>query len=149
MINSVFPDKAEQKLELLGQAERLAKALREFMERNIPELPDSEDAELVFFVEQYTAAVSRLKTISNRVAVLNDDDQIDPRTEPQCEQLRVSARANLDVVAALYQECRVVVEERRDMYQRELLKARKKQNLSVYLRSPLIGQSAYQFDQAR
>lgn len=145
-MDAVVPDKALQKLELLRQANKLSSALCEFMTTNIPELPDSDDSDLIFFTERYVAAMTRLKVLSDRVDELNAEDNITPETEPQCEALRRTTRENLTLIAEKYTICKSIVEERKTRYQQELINARKKQNLSAYLHSSLIGRTGYSYD---
>ena len=148
-MNTVVPDKALQKLELLSQANKLSSALCDFMTTNIPDLAETDDADLVFFTERYVAAMTRLKVLSDRVDQLNAEDHISPETEPQCESLRKSTRENLVVIAEKYTICKAIVEERKARYQQELINARKKQNLSAYLHSSLIGYTGSNYDKTK
>lgn len=141
-----IPEKARLKLELLAEAESLAASLRDFMQQTVPQLHEGDDEDIACFTEHFSSAMQRLHDLSEQVAGLHLADNIAPETEPQCERLRLAARDSLEKVDALYKEARKVIEKRREVYQRSLIEARKKQNLSAYLQSSFAGKKAHRYD---
>jgi len=140
------PEKARLKLNLLAEAESLASSLCAFMQETVPLLHEGDDEDIACFTEHFSSAIDRLRDLNEQVDELQASDEIAPETEPNCVRLRKTIRLELEKVDALYVEARKVIERRRDIYQRSLIEARKKQNLSAYLQSSFAGQDPFNYN---
>ena len=140
------PEKARHKLDLIAEAESLASSLRTFMQETVPLLHEGDDEDIACFTEHFSSAIDRLRVLNEQVDLLDAADQISPETEANCARLRKSIRSELEKVDALYADARKVIEKRRDIYQRSLIEARKKQNISSYLHSSFAGQDPFSFN---
>lgn len=145
--NFYIPEDVKRKLALYEDAAKLSSALRAYVETEADGIDDASDEEIIAFADRVNETVLRLNKISEEIAALDAADNITPETEPSCERLRKTIRQDMEATNQSCSACMNSIQKRRDEYLREMLLARKKTNISAYMKSSFLGYEGYNYDE--
>ncbi len=144
--NIYIPEDVKRKLALYEDAAKLSAALRAYVETEAESIDEASDEEIIAFADRVNESVLRLNAISEEIAALDASDNITPETEPSCQKLRRQIRSDMEAMNESCAVCMNSIQTRRDEYLREMLLARKKTNISAYMKSSFLGYEGVNFD---